>query len=269
VRGFHWRNAQGDWLLYPNGGERPALKWLIQYVQDTPATVVPGQAFTVSESAAGGTAVGTVLATDPDSGQALSQWQLSDTSGNFAIDPSTGTIMLAAGANLDFEVTTRYTVGVSVYDGFRRSAVGTVIVDVSNANDNAPVITAGQSYRIDGGSNNRVAKVLATDADDTNQPGFTSFSGWTITSGNTNNAFRFSGTGNLQVGRPLSVDWRRTSYTLGSRVSDGTNNSAVQAVQVTIPNRVNLCLLDAIGLEAPKTTVPLLILLGADIGSCL
>ena len=33
VRGFHWRNAQGDWLLYPNGGERPALQWLIRYVR--------------------------------------------------------------------------------------------------------------------------------------------------------------------------------------------------------------------------------------------
>ncbi len=61
-----------------------------------------------------------------------------------------------------------------------------------------------------------MAKVLATDADDTNQPGFTTFSGWTITSGNTNNVFRFSGTGNLQVGRPLLVDWRKTSYALGS-----------------------------------------------------
>ena len=80
--------------------------------------------------------------------------------------------------------------------------------------------------------------------------------------------FRYSGTGELQVGRPLLVDWRRTSYSLGTRVSDGANNSAVQTVQVTIPNRVNLCLLNAIRLEAPKATAPLLILLGADLGSC-
>ena len=50
VRGFHWRNAQGDWLLYPNGGERPALQWLIRYVGNKPA-VVNSQTLTVSESA--------------------------------------------------------------------------------------------------------------------------------------------------------------------------------------------------------------------------
>ena len=60
-----------------------------------------------------------------------------------------------------------------------------------NLNDNPPVITAGQSYRIDGGSNNTVARVLATDPDDTNQPGFTTFGPWAITSGNPNNVFRY------------------------------------------------------------------------------
>ena len=80
VRNNHWRNAQGDWLLYENGGERPALQWLIQYVANTAATVTTNQAFGVDENAAGGTVIGTVLATDPDAGQTLSQWQLTDAS---------------------------------------------------------------------------------------------------------------------------------------------------------------------------------------------
>jgi endo-1,4-beta-xylanase len=268
VQGGHWRTNQGAWLMYPNGAERPALQWLVKYVENNPPTVNAGQAFTVNENLAPGSAIGTVIATDTDTGQTLSQWQLTDASGKFAIDPATGAISLAAGASLDFESATSYSVSVSVYDGYTRSASETVTINVTNLNDNPPVITAGQSYRIDGGSRNRVAQVLATDADDTNQPGFTTFSGWAITSGNTNTVFRFNGTGNLQVGRPLLVDWRRTSYTLGTRVSDGANNSAVQTVQVTIPNRVNLCLLNAIRLEAPKATAPLLILLGADLGSC-
>ena len=66
----------------------------------------------------------------------------------------------------------------------------------------------------------------------------------------------------------LLIDWRRTSYSLVSTVSDGENTSAAQAVQVTIPNRVNLCLANVIKLNAPKATAPLLILLGADLGSC-
>jgi len=180
----------------------------------------------------------------------------------------TGVIALAPGATLDFEVAKSYVIGVSAYDGYRRSATENVTINVFNLNDNPPVITAGQSYRIDGGHENAVARVKATDADDTNQPGFTTFSGWAITSGNTNSVFRFSGTGELQVGRPLLVDWRKSSYVLGTRVGDGTNTSAIQAVEVTIPNRVNLCLANSIKLEAPKSTVPLLILLGAELGTC-
>jgi endo-1,4-beta-xylanase len=268
VQGGHWRTAQGAWLMYPNGAERPALSWLVRYMENDLAVVTPGQAFSVDENVAEGTVVGTVAATDNDSGTTLSQWQMTDASGKFVLDAATGAISLGVGQSLDFEAGVSYAVSVSVYDGYRRSATETVTINVTNLNDNAPVITAGQSYRIDGGSDNNVAKVGATDADDTNQPGFTTLSNWAITSGNTNNVFRINSSGTLQVARPLLIDWRRSSYSLGSRVSDGANTSAVQAVQVTIPNRVKLCLLDAIRLEAPKSAAPVLILLGSELGSC-
>ena len=266
MRGSHWRTNQGAWLMYPSGAERPALQWLVRYMENKLPVIAPGQSFTVNENLAPGSAIGTVVASDGDS-DALSQWQLNDSSGKFVIDAN-GTISLTASASLDFEMAKSYTVGVSAYDGYRRSAVENVAINLSNLNDNVPVVGAGQSYRIDGGSNNNVAKVRATDADDTNQPGFTKFSGWAITSGNTNSVFRINSTGTLQVARPLLVDWRKSSYSLGSRVSDGASNSAVQPVQVTIPNRVKLCLLNAIRLEAPKAAAPLLILLGSELGSC-
>jgi len=268
VQGAHWRTNQGAWLMYTNGAERPALQWLVNYVQNNPATVTPGQSFSVDENVAGGSAIGTVLATDADAGQTLSQWQLTDASGKFAIDSSSGALSLAPGATLDFESGTSYLVSVSVFDGYSRSATESVTIKVTNLNDNPPVIGAGQSFRIDGGSHNVIGRVLASDPDDTNQPGFTTFSGWAITSGNTNNVFRYDAAGNLQVARPLLVDWRKSAYSLGSTVSDGANVSAAQPVQVTIPNRVNLCLFNALKLEAPKASAPVLILLGADIGSC-
>jgi endo-1,4-beta-xylanase len=266
VRGAHWRTNQGDWLMYPNGAERPALQWLVRYMENNIPAVTAGQSFTVDENLAPGTTIGTVLATDGDL-DPLSQWQLTDSSGKFVIDAN-GTIRLAAGASLDFEMAKSYTVGVSVYDGFRRSAAQNVTINLENLNDNPPVITAGQSYRIDGGSDNIVARVRATDADDTNEPGFTTFSNWTITSGNTNNVFRYDSSGALRIARPLLVDWRRTSYSLGTTVSDGATTSAVRTVQVTIPNRVDLCLLNLVELEVPKTLVPLLVQVGAEIGSC-
>jgi endo-1,4-beta-xylanase len=267
VRGGHWRTNQGAWLMYPNGAERPALQWLVRYVENALAVVTPGQSFSVSENTAAGATIGTVLATDADPDTTLSQWQLTDPSGTFAIDAGTGTISLAAGATLDFEAAPSYTVGVSVYDGFRRSAAANVTIAVTNLNDNAPVITAGQAYPIDGGSHNRVASVLATDPDDTNQPGFTTFGPWAITGGNPHQVFQVDASGQLRVARPLLVDWRRSSYTLGTTVGDGTNTSAVQTVQIIIPNRVRVCLLNHT-LEVPKVATPVLVLLGAGIGSC-
>jgi len=268
VRGAHWRTNQGAWLMYPNGAERPALQWLVRYVEDKLPVVTPGQSFTVDENLPAGSAIGTVVATDADPDTTFSQWQITDPSGRFAIDSSTGAISLAAGATLDFEAAASYKVAVSVYDGYRRSVAENVSINLNNLNDNPPAITVGQSYRIDGGSNNTLATVIATDPDDANQPGFTTFGPWAITSGDSRNVFRYDAAGNLTIARPLLIDWRRTSYTLGSTVGDGTHTSAVQGVQVIIPNRVKLCLLRSINLEVPKVAAPVLILLGGTIGSC-
>jgi len=267
VRGFHWRNAQGDWLLYPNGGERPALQWLIRYVQNVPATVTAGQAVGVSESAAGGAPIGNVLATDPDAATVFSQWQLTDPSGKFAIDPATGALSLSAGATLDFETATSYSVSVSVWDGYVRSAAVPVTVNVTNANDNAPAITAGQAFRIDDGHRNVIAALEVSDPDDMNQVGFTTFSGYKIVSGDPNKAFRLSGNGDLEV-IPRRVDWRLNGYSIGATVSDGANTSAATTINVSIPASPFFCIGDILQLKAQKQLAPLLVALGADLGKC-
>jgi len=269
VRGFHWRNAQGDWLLYPNGGERPALQWLIRYVGNAPAVVGP-QALSLTESALGGTAAGAVSATDADTGTTFSQWQINaDPSAKFVIDPATGIVSLAAGATLDFESTTSYQISVSVWDGYVRSAPGTVTINVTNENDNVPSISAGQSFDIDDGANNIIGGVESSDPDDMNQPGFTKFQGWSIQSGNTGSVFRLTPKlGELMVARPLLIDWRRTSYNLVATVSDGVHTSAPVALAVLIPSRLDMCLFDVIKLEVPKKTAPLVFLLGGQLGAC-
>jgi endo-1,4-beta-xylanase len=269
VRGFHWRNAQGDWLLYPNGGERPALQWLIRYVGNIPA-VVGSQSLAVSESAAGGSVVGAVTATDADAGTTLSQWQIdADPSGKFVIDGATGIVSLAPAATLDFEAVTSYPLSVSVWDGYVRSAAGTVTIQVTNVNDNTPSVTAGQTFDIDEGYKRTIGWLESFDPDDMNQLGFTAFQGWQIVSGNTGSVFRLTpSAGELQIARPLSIDWRKTSYTLGTTVSDGANTSAATPVTVVIPKRVDMCLFDVIKLEVPKATAPLVFLLGGDLGSC-
>ena len=95
-----------------DGAERPALQWLVRYVENELAVVTPGQSFDAHENLAAGSTIGTVVATDADPDTTLSQWQLTDPSGNFAIDSSTGVISVVSGATLDFEAVVSYTVAV-------------------------------------------------------------------------------------------------------------------------------------------------------------
>ena len=270
MRGSHWRTGTGAWLMYTNGAERPALSWLVRYVENKRAVVSAGQSFSVNENSPAGSAIGTVLATDADAGTTLSQWRIdADPSGKFAIDGSTGTVSLAAGASLDFEASTSYQVSVSVWDGYTRSAPGTVAINVTNLNDNPPSVSAGQTFDIDEGYKNSIGWLESSDPDDMNQLGFTTFQGWQIVGGNLGSVFKVTpSAGELKVARPLLIDWRKTSYSLGTTVSDGTNTSAASTVTVVIPKRVDMCLLDVIKLEVPKATAPLVFLLGGELGSC-
>jgi endo-1,4-beta-xylanase len=268
----HWRRASGDWLMWGGnsaGAQRPALAWLVSYVSNN-LPEIAAQAFDVDENAAGGAAVGTVAATDADAGQVLSGWQIEGGDGVllFEMDAASGAITVANGAALDFETTTSYTLDVSVYDGFRRSETQTVTIHVKNLNDNTPEITAGQSFAIDGGSRNVLGAVGATDADDTNQPGFTDFQGWRIVGGTGANLFAIGGDdGVIRASRPLFVDWRKSSYWLVLTTSDGASVSPPQSVTITIPNRVKTCLY-GLDLSLPKQITPVLLFLGATLGSC-
>jgi endo-1,4-beta-xylanase len=266
----HWRTAQGAYIVLENGAERPAMLWLQRYVGDNIPVVDAGQVFTISEAAAEATAVGTVRATDADADAALAAWQIDggDGAALFAIDAATGSLSLAAGADLDFERTAFYTLQVSVHDGYRRSAAMPVRIDIRNENDNAPEIVAGQQLRIDGGSRNEIGAVVAQDPDDRNAPGFTTLQDWRITGGDTKAVFALDpASGVLHVARPAAIDFRKSRYVLLMSVSDGAHSSAVQSVTITIPDRVNICLL-AIDLRVPKQSAPALLRLGASLGHC-
>ena len=325
VRGFHWRNSQGDWLLYPNGGERPALQWLIRYVQNIPATVTAGQVFTVSESPAdpniavaraylesqgfpvndttvgtvvlllahpeaGGLAafdgsaaqaaslrtqfaatygrvIGTVTATDPDADTVFSQWAIADGNTKFVIEPATGVLRVAPGAAVDFETAVSHSVSVTVWDGYNRSAAAPVTIKVTNANDNAPAITAGQAFSITDGYKQIIAEIEVSDPDDVNQIGFTKFKNFKIVSGDPGKVFKLRKDGELEV-FAKEIDWSKSGYVLGATVGDGTNTSAVETITVSIPARVALCVNDVIQVEVPKQDAAALIAAGADLGLC-
>ena len=110
----------------------------IANVNDLPV-VTPGLEFGVAENTAGGTAVGTVSATDVDTADVLGEWQI--TTGNegglFSIDPNTGEISVAG--NLDYESRTSHILTVRVFDGAAWSAGEAVTINVTNVNE-APTV---------------------------------------------------------------------------------------------------------------------------------
>ena len=99
---------------------------------NTAPVITAAQGFSVAENAALATVVGTVVATDADANSTLSGWTIvsGNTGSAFAINPTTGQITLAG--VLNYEGTSSYSLGVTVSDGTATSAVGTVVVTVTN-----------------------------------------------------------------------------------------------------------------------------------------
>lgn len=204
---------------------------------DNLPVIAPSQSFGVSETATNGTPVGTVAATDDDTGTTFSGWTITggNADGIFAINSGTGQITVADNTNLDYESATNYNLTLTVSDGTNTSVAQTVTVNVGPENDELPVVTAGQSFSVADtvGNGTPVGTVTATDPD-----GVTVFSGWTITGGNTDGIFAINGTtGQITVVDNTNLDATATgSYTLQVRVSDGLNTSLTESVGITVTN---------------------------------
>ncbi|HUW06647.1 MAG TPA: cadherin domain-containing protein, partial [Williamwhitmania sp.] len=211
-------------------------------LNDVAPVIAANQLFPVAELAANGTVVGTISATDGDvtPTTTFQSWTIvsGNTDGAFSLDASTGELTVANSAALDHNTNPIFSLSVSVSDGVNTSAAQTVTVTVGNLNVTAPVITADQSFSIDENSSNGtvVGTVQATDAD----PVPTTLQDWTITGGNTNNAFGIdASTGEITVTNTTALDRETTAeFTLTLTVSDGLNTSNPQTVTVTL-NDVN------------------------------
>ncbi|WP_156951840.1 cadherin domain-containing protein [Bradyrhizobium sp. WSM1743] len=79
----------------------------------TDATLTGGS---MAENAANGTVVGAVAGIDPDAGAVLTYSLVDDAGGRFAINATTGQILVANGALLDYEAATSHSVTVRVTD---------------------------------------------------------------------------------------------------------------------------------------------------------
>ncbi|MEI2769104.1 MAG: cadherin domain-containing protein [Nitrosomonas sp.] len=120
---------------------------------------------TVDENVANGTSVGTVSATDPDSGDTQS-YSLTDTAGGrFAIDSSTGEITVANGTLLNYEAAASHSVTVRVTDSGGLTYDETFTVNLTNVNESPTGADATVTINEDGSHTMTAANFGFSDVD--------------------------------------------------------------------------------------------------------
>ncbi|KAI8512133.1 hypothetical protein Bbelb_087720 [Branchiostoma belcheri] len=195
-------------------------------------------AVSIAESAALGSQLYTVVATDQDSGSD-GNIKYSITSGDlgkFNIDETTGIVYVAD--TLDKETLDTYSLAIRATDQgtTARSADVTLAVTVTDVNDNSPVCSPDvytSTLAENAAAGSVVAGLFCTDADaDATNNALT----YSITAGNAEGKFEVSTAGFVTIATGQSLDYETTtSYQLEVSVSDvsGTAVTAEVAVAVT------------------------------------
>ena len=232
---FEGASADGDdnyeVIVTASDGENSVMQTITVTVTDMnePPVIAP-QTFSVTENTAAGTTVGTVAATDEDAGDNLTYSVTAGNVGNaFVINENTGVITVAG--TIDHETIPAYTLTVQVSDG-DLSASAAVTINVTNINDNSPMITSPATASVVENTT-AVLTVMADDAD----------AGTTLTYAISAGAdsVRFSLNQDTRaLAFKTAPDFETPSdqggdndYEVIVTVSDGTNN-AMQTITVTV-----------------------------------
>jgi hypothetical protein len=124
-----------------SAGHTPTPDWpsfalfASRYLNDGRPQIAVGQSFVLGTNVAN--VVGTVQATDPDSGDTLKDWQVKGGTGayKFAINSDTGEITIADAASIDYAGTSSYTLTLMVGDGKLPSHDAVVTINIPNKLD--------------------------------------------------------------------------------------------------------------------------------------
>lgn len=175
---------------------------------------------------------GSLTISDPDSGESSFQaGTINGTYGDLTIDAATGVVSVAGALDYESSINHSITIRASSTDG--SFSVRAFTISVIDLNDNAPVITPGQTLgvREDAANGTSVGTAVATDVDTVG-----SLQGWAILGGNTDGIFAIdSATGEITITDNTNLDYETTPvYTLTLTVSDGVNSSAPETVTINI-----------------------------------
>ncbi|MBF0371201.1 MAG: cadherin domain-containing protein [Magnetococcales bacterium] len=208
-------------------------------INDISPTVASAGPFGVAENSEAGVQVGAVSASDADTtGELLSfSIQSGNTDGYFQIDPATGAVSVAK-QGLDYEQSSSYSLGIQATDGINASEIQPVVVNLTDLNDNPPVLSSGGPYQILQKSitGTVVGTVSATDQDTTGET--TTFG---IVDGNSDGYFQIDSSSGL-ISISVSGDGKlknKDSFSLGVQGTDGLNVSQTVFYSVDVSNKLD------------------------------
>jgi len=188
------------------------------------APTISNQTFRINDGSANGTSVGTVLASDPDSGNVLSySITAGNTSSAFSINASTGA--LSVNNSTALATNTSFSLTVKVTDGGGLSANATVTVNVNKA----PTIS-NQTFHVNENTANGTAigAVVASDTGDTLS--------YSITASTPSTAFSIdSSTGVISVSDSAALVYTsHPTFSLTVKVTDTGGLTATATVTVNV-----------------------------------
>ena len=186
---------------------------------------------TLAENSPAATVVGTVVGTDADEDDTLTYRIIGDNSGGaFAINLTTGAITVANPANLNFEVSSGFSVTVEVEDAAGATDTAVITITLTNVNE-APTMGTGAFTSEENAANGTAIGTVAggdPDADDTLT--------YSIVGGNDGGAFTINpSTGAISVANATALDFETTpAFTLTVRATDSGGLSGDNTVTVTL-----------------------------------
>ena len=175
-------------------------------LNETPPTIAD-QTFSLPENSADATLVGTVVASDPDAGQAVTLSLVGgNDSGAFTLS-STGELRVADSSQLDFETTPTFTLTVRAEDDGTPvlGSSATVVVQLLDRNEVTPTVQ-DETFSLDENSaaGTVVGTVVATDTEAGQSLSLA------IVGGNTGGAFAIDDAGKLRVANAAALDFETT-----------------------------------------------------------
>src|SRR5438105_2497300 len=191
------------------------------------------QAFSVAETSANGTVVGTIVATDVDAGQTRT-FAVTGGTGQaaFAVNATTGQITVTNSAALNFETTPSFTLNVTVTDNGTPVLSDTAVITINLTNVNEAPVVEDQLFSVAENSANGtvVGTILASDVD----------TGQTRTlavTGGTGHPYTtlFRSTGQITVTNSAALNFETTpSFTLNVTVTDNGTPQLSDTAVITI-----------------------------------